>query len=221
MELDKAWSYSALNAYETCPRRFQLTRVTKQVKEPQNEATLWGNRVHTHLEKYAKGQEPLPKHLSHCARYIDKLFARDGKRVVEEKVALTKTRQPTKWMARDVWVRGIIDVGIVQSEKAVFLDWKTGKRKPDSDQLKLFAALGFAMYPWVDQITTGFVWLKTKEFDQDVFTRDQLPEIWSEFLPRLSRMARSYDEDRWQPKPSGLCKNWCPVGQKLCEFCGV
>jgi hypothetical protein len=53
-----------------------------------------------------------------------------------------------------------------------------------------------------------------------MFTREQLPEIWNEFLPRLSRVAAAYEDDKWLPKPSGLCKNWCPVGQSLCEFCG-
>ena len=40
-----AWSYSALGAFETCPHRYMVTRVTKAITEPQTEATLWGNRV--------------------------------------------------------------------------------------------------------------------------------------------------------------------------------
>ena len=50
MELKHPWSYSALTSYETCPKRYQLTRVTKQVTEPQTEATRWGNEVHKALE---------------------------------------------------------------------------------------------------------------------------------------------------------------------------
>lgn len=221
MELAKAWSYSALTAYETCPRRFQLTRVTKQVVEPQTEATIWGNKVHKALELFAKGEKPLPPDLQKYERYVKKILSYEGKRVVEERIALDKNFRPTKWMAKDVWVRGIIDIGVVGSEKAYLLDWKTGKRRPDSNQLKLFAALAFAIYPWVDKVTTGFIWLKSAEFDKEVFTRDQLPEIWDEFFPRLDRLAISYRDDKWTPKPSGLCKNWCPVGRSNCEFCGV
>ena len=220
MELTKPWSYSALTAFETCPRRFQLTRVTKQVTEPQTEATIWGNKVHKALELYAKGTQPLPPDMKKYERYVNKIMSYEGKRVVEERVALDRNLRPTKWMAKDVWVRGIIDIGVVGSERAYLLDWKTGKRKPDSDQMKLFAALAFAMYPWVDSVVTGFIWLKEHKFDKQLLTREQLPEIWSEFLPRLSRVARAYSEDKWTPKPSGLCRNWCPVGKKLCEFCG-
>lgn len=220
MELKKPWSYSALTAFETCPRRFYLTRVARQVKEPQTEATIWGNQVHKALELYAKGEKPLPHDLKQFQKYVDKVLSHEGKRVIEQRVALDSSLRPTTWMAKNVWVRGVIDIGVVGSERAFLLDWKTGKRKPDSDQLKLFAALAFASYPWIDKVTTGFIWLKPKEFDKETFTRDQLTEIWGEFHPRLSRLAHAYAEDKWTPKPSGLCRNWCPVGKKLCEFCG-
>lgn len=220
MELTQPWSYSALTAFETCPKRYQLTRVTKQAVEKQTEATIWGNKVHKALELFAKGKQPLPPEFEQYERYVHKILALKGKRVVEERVALTKDFCQTKWMAKDVWVRGIIDIGVVGSETAYLLDWKTGKHRPDTDQLKLFAALAFAMYPWINKVVTGFIWLKVAKFDKQQFTREQLPEIWNEFLPRLSRVAVAYKEDKWLPKPSGLCKNWCPVGRSLCEFCG-
>lgn len=221
MELNKPWSYSQLAAFETCPKRFELTRVSKKVVEPQTEATVWGNQVHKALELFAKEGKPMPPDLKKYERYVKKIQSYEGKRVVEERVALDRNFRPTKWMAKDVWVRGIIDIGVVGSEKAYLLDWKTGKRRPDSDQLMLFAALAFAMYPWIDKVTTGFIWLKTSEFDKEVFTRDQLPEIWNVFMPRLQRLAIAYEDNKWTPKPSGLCKNWCPVGRNNCEFCGV
>lgn len=221
MELTKAWSYSALNAFETCPRRYQLTRVTKEVIEKQTEATIWGNKVHSALENYAKGKGPLPEDMKTWGKYVDKILSYDGKRVIEERMAINNKFQPTKWMAKDVWCRGIIDIGVVGSEKAYLLDWKTGKRKPDSDQLMLFAALAFAHYPWIDKVVTGFIWLKSGEFDKQVFTREQVMDIWGEFLPRLQRLEVAFRDDKWQAKPSGLCRNWCPVGTKLCEFCGI
>ena len=220
MELTKPWSYSALTAFETCPKRFQLTRVTKQVIEKQTEATRWCNKVHKALELFARDRKPLPPEMASYERYVLKIQKLEGKRVVEERVALTKDFRPTTWMAKDVWVRGIIDVGVVGSDTAYLLDWKTGKHKPDTDQLKLFAALAFAIYPWVDRVVTGFIWLKPEKFDKQEFTRKHLPEIWNDFMPRLTRLALAHNDDKWLPKPSGLCKNWCPVGLSLCEYCG-
>ena len=136
-------------------------------------------------------------------------------------MALNKNFRPTKWMAKDVWVRGIIDLGVIGSKKALLLDWKTGKHRPDSNQLMLFAAFAFAYYPWLEHVTTGFIWLKDSKFDKQEFTKDQVTDIWNEFIPRVQRIEAAYDKDKWIAKPSGLCKNWCPVGKKLCEFCGV
>ena len=73
MELKNPWSYSALTSYETCPKRYQLTRVTKQVIEKQTEATVWGNEVHKALELFAKGQKPLPETMEEYGRYVRKI----------------------------------------------------------------------------------------------------------------------------------------------------
>ena len=221
MRFTRAWSYSALNAYETCPKRYQLTRVTKQAHEKQTEATIWGNRVHKALEEFAKGKKALPEELKQYQKYVEKILSYEGKKVIEEKMAINNSFKPTKWFAKDVWCRGIIDIGVVGSEKAYLLDWKTGKRRPDSDQLKLFAALAFAHYPWIEKVVTGFIWLKEGKFDKESFTKDQVTDIWNDFFPRLERLEYSFEDDKWIPKPSGLCKNWCPVGKSLCEYCGV
>jgi hypothetical protein len=162
----------------------------------------------------------LPAELQKYAKYVDKIFSYEGKRIVEQRMAIDNNFKPTKWMAKNVWCRGIIDIGVVGSEKAYLLDWKTGKHKPNSDQLMLFAALAFIHYPWIEKAVCGFIWLKDSKFDKEVYTKEQIQDIWGEFLPRVDRLEIAFSEDKWQAKPSGLCKNWCPVGKRLCEFCG-
>jgi hypothetical protein len=109
---------------------------------------------------------------------------------------------------------------VLNGNKALLLDWKTGKRKFDSSQLKLFAGLAFAHYPQVEIVFTGFVWLKEGKIDKDTFTREDVPAIWQEFVPRVRRLERAYEEDKFPPKPSGLCSKWCPVPNRLCKFSG-
>jgi hypothetical protein len=96
----------------------------------------------------------------------------------------------------------------------------TGKRKPDLTQLKLFAGLAFASFPNLEVINTGFVWLKHGTIDKKEYTRKEVPMIWQEFIPRVQRMQRAYDEDKFPPKPSGLCRNYCAVPKHKCEFSG-
>lgn len=96
----------------------------------------------------------------------------------------------------------------------------TGKVKTDGDQLKLFAAATFAQHPYLDTVKTGYLWLANDKVTTQDFKKEDVPVIWQEFLPRIQRMEAAQEADKWLPNPSGLCKSWCPVGKKLCEFCG-
>ena len=96
----------------------------------------------------------------------------------------------------------------------------TGKPKVDGDQMKLFAAAGFAAFPYLQTVRTGYVWLQHNKLDSTTFKREDLPDIWNEFTPRVIRMVKAQEEDKFPPKPSGLCRAWCPVPKSLCEFSG-
>ena len=214
------WSYSSLTAYETCPRRFYLTKITKKVTEPQTEATVFGNKVHKALEDYVGGLAPLPGNMAQYQPVADKIKATPGKKMLEYSFGLTKALTPTTFFGSDVWVRGKLDVSILRPKEAIVLDYKTGKRKFDMDQLKLFAAVGFALWPYAERSRTGYVWLPENTMDREEFTPDQKPIIFAEFASRVRRMELSQENNEWPARPSGLCKKWCPVGKENCEFCG-
>lgn len=216
------WSYSSLTAFETCPRRFQLTRILKTVTEPQTEATLWGNRVHKALENAVGKGIPLPNGFEQYQAIVNRLRAFPGPKMAEAKFGLTKSLQPTTFFAKDVWFRGVLDLTLIQPSgtSAVVLDYKTGKPKDDGDQLKLFAASTFAQRPALQEVKTGYLWLAHDKVNTETFRREDVPVIWQEFIPRVARMEKALADDRWPPNPSGLCKAWCPVGRKNCVHCG-
>jgi hypothetical protein len=215
------WSFSSLNAFEQCPRRFKLTRIDKLIKEPQTTATLHGNEVHSAFEHHVKGTATLPTKYGQPWRDIaDRIKKAPGKKLVEFKFALTKAFRSTEFFAKDAWVRGVIDIGVLGTKQATVLDYKTGKPKPDTDQLKLFAGVTLAAFPYLEKVKTGYIWLAHNRIDSQEFTKADVPMIWQEFLPRVGRMEAALAKDDFPPKPSGLCNAWCPVGRKLCEFCG-
>lgn len=205
-----AWSYSALNSFETCPKRHYLTKVAKTVREPDTEALRWGNSVHKALEDRVRHGTPLPTGMTQWESLIQRLERTPGELMAERQLALNAAFKPVDWFAKDVWVRGIVDVGVVADDKVLALDYKTGKPKPDSDQLALFAALLLHYHPQADKVVTGFVWLKDKTITQQTYTRDQLTELWNTFLPRVKRLENAKANNHWPAKPSGLCRNWCP-----------
>lgn len=215
-----AWSFSSLSAFEQCPLRYKLTRVNKVVKEPDTEATLWGKRVHTAFEKRIRDGKPFPALLAGYEPIAAKVSDSGGEIKVEMKIGVNRSFGATDFFAKDVWCRGVIDFVVIKDAKAVVLDWKTGKQKPGSDQLKLSAGMAFAKFPNVDVVDTGFVWLKNNKVDRDTFTREHVGDIWSSFMPRVERLNMAFENNRWPANPSGLCKNYCPVGKSNCEFCG-
>lgn len=219
MSNSPAWSHTSLTAFESCPKKYYHTKVAKDVKEDFGEAAAWGQKVHKQLEQRLAEGTPLPDYLSNCEPICADILSRDGSRVIEEQIALDKNFQPVKWFDKSAWCRGVIDAGVVGQKSAVLLDWKTGKRKPDNDQLKLFAAFSFARWPWLEKIVTGFVWLQENKVDKQLFTRTQdNAAIWAEVMPRVNRLDSAYERNSWPAKPNGLCKNYCPV--KSCEFNG-
>lgn len=217
-----SWSYSALTAFEQCPRRFYLTRETKQVPDTPGEAALWGQTVHKHLEDRARDGKKLPDTLRHLDPMISKLQQAPGDTLVERRMTINSSFQPTDWRAKDAWCRSVVDIGKVHERNAFLIDWKTGKYKPENDQLELFAGMTFAVYPEVESVKTMFVWLKGDGPPTvQTFQREQSSGIWQGFIERVARLEAARIENRWPPRPSGLCKKWCPVGKRLCDYCGT
>lgn len=222
------WSYSALTAFETCPRRFYETRVAKTIVEPQGAPLLLGNAAHKSLELRVTRGTPIPKIIQVTAAdgstvsqsstgweamvqaILDKADD-DTEVLAERQICLDDRFCETDWFSKTAWVRGVIDLGLIKGTKALLCDWKTGKRKLDVDQLELFSALAMHAWPKLERVVTGFIWLKSNAVDKEAYTREDIPRIWERFLPRVKRMQQAFISGTWPERPSGLCKRHCPV----------
>src|SRR5690606_12787129 len=105
-----AWSYSALSAFETCPRQFYEMRIKKAWPDPPGEAQQFGTLVHQYLEdRFNKGQA-LPVFLRHLNPLVAKLEESKGVVQAEYRYALNAKLQPVEFFAKDAWVRAVGDV---------------------------------------------------------------------------------------------------------------
>lgn len=210
-----AWSYSALNQFETCPRQYHRLRVLKDIIEAPSPQMADGNRQHKMLELRIKDGKPLPSDMKGLETLCQRVERIPATIVTEQKIALTEELKPTTYFAKDVWLRGVLDLAAIKSPRAYIIDYKTGKRKPDSTQLMLFAGMAFAQYKAVSTVNTAFWWLKTKEVDKETFHRKDSHLIWQHFVPKVNHMRDSIAAGNFPARPSGLCRGWCPV--KDCE----
>ena len=218
----KAWSHSALTSFETCPKKHYLTNIAKKFQEPPSDAMEEGKKVHSMIENYVKKGTPFPLGYSHFEEMVTKVMPRNASQyeiITETQLALSADFRMVGWFAKNVWVRSIIDYGVIHGGNALIVDWKTGKRKKNDDQLALMSAMVMVARPDLHRVTTAFCWTNTGEIDKSVFVRADLDDIWSRFDHRVEHYQKAFAEEDFPARPSGLCKKYCPVTS--CAYHGI
>jgi hypothetical protein len=215
-------SWSSLGQYRNCPWQFYLTRVAKTVTERQSPQMAEGNERHRVLEVGVRDGLPPPPKYAKDQPVINMMRAASGTKLIEWQFGLNRNWQITKFFGDDVWIRGKIDIGILGNETAAIFDYKTGKRKPDTEQLQMFALPVYAAYPYLKRVDTAYLWLEepVNKIDKETFVPEQLPEIREKFAYWIAQVDDSVKRGVWPKQTSGLCREYCPVGRANCEYCG-
>ena len=209
-----AFSYSRLDSYETCPKKYWEISVSKRVKDAGNEFTEYGNLVHKAFAAYFLKNASLPMQISQHQKILSPIKGAPGAKYVEQKLALNANYEGTDWFAKDAYVRVISDLTIINGERGVLFDWKTGKQKDDFTQLRLAGAVVFLLDQDVQTLDLVYYWTKTKTFTRDrergPLTREQMPEVFNELAPRLQRYQDAHAKQDFPARPNWTCK-FCPV----------
>lgn len=230
-----SWSYSKAKNFVTCPHRHDEVDLKKNFTET-SEALTWGNQVHAHMHDAVNSGIPLPAGEEEFQKWADEMRSGkfngdeykeswikhlahpDRKLFVEQKYAITKDFQPCSYFAGNAWYRGICDVALLDPTCTVGLarDWKTGTVKHDSRQLMLMTQCLFSHFPTLRRVKTEFVWLKDDCTTSETFDRGTIHREWPPILEIVREMEAASKTQTYPPKPSGLCRQWCPVSS--CPF---
>lgn len=209
------WSYSSLKDYANCPRQYHQVKVLKNYTKAPTEQMLYGTEVHNALENYVKDGTPLAKNYERFRKQLDPLRDMEGEKYPEYRMALTFDKQPCKFGAKDYWVRGIVDLLVVNGEQGYIIDYKTGSNKyPDPKQLQLMALMAFAHFPQLEHIKAGLLFVMHEHFVPSEYKRSDIDVYWNDFYWNLERLRLSHENDSWQANPTPLCGG-CPV--RNCE----
>lgn len=212
----KAWSYSAVKRFRTCPRQYAEVKVYKNFEEPPfTDATLYGSSFHEAAELYMREGTPLPVAFQYAQPFLDTLGSICGNRYCEYPMGLTKDLNPCAFDAADVWCRGVADLLIVNPEKGVarVVDYKTGKssRYADLDQLELMALMVFRHFPEVKVVRGGLLFVVANDFKSAEYVSEKTPIYWRKWFQDVNRMEVAMNTGVWNPNPSGLCRKHCVV----------
>lgn len=214
-----AWSYSALDAYELCPKKFWAEKIGRIVKEKRSSVGDYGAEAHKHFENRLIKNKPLPLDLRHHENVLSKLATAPGEGMPEQKLALNRDFKLTGFFDDDVWVRGVIDFAKVNGRHLLVIDHKFGRMKEGFDQVDLMIVMMFCVLPEIETATGAYYWAKEKKVSRKKYQREDAPGIWNSFLPRVNRMKEAKKKDDFPARPNFLCKRHCLV--KSCPYNGV
>lgn len=215
-----AWSHTALDSFENCPRQYYETKIAKRWPFVETKEMKWGKVVHSAFENYLLHGTPLPVDLQMHKDFLTRFKELPGVLAGEERIALDTNLKACDYFDKrvTVWYRGQVDARKrdLASGTSHILDHKTGKVKSDYTQLKSFAMYEFLTQPDIHTVTVEYYWTQIRGANGETYHREQLTEIINFFVAKLHRYADAALTDTWIPKQSGLCNGWCPVTN--CEF---
>lgn len=208
-----AWSYSKMKAFETCPKQFYHVTVLNQFPFKDTDATIYGKEFHTVCENFIRDGVEVPPKFSFIKPTLEKLASMPGDKHCELKMGLTADLEPCGFFDKDVWFRGIVDLLIIDGDKARVIDYKTGKsaKYADKGQLQLMALCVFKHFPQVETVKGALLFTVANEIvKQDYSIKNEGP-MWTPWLQKYASLEQAYETDVWNAKPSGLCRKHCPV----------
>lgn len=218
----QAWSHTALETFENCPKQYFETKVVKPSRYPfiDTKETVWGREVHKQFENFLLYSSPLTADLDVHREFLQRFKDQPGELAGEERIALDVNMRQCAYFDKvnQVWYRGQVDARKRNRAAGTshILDHKTGKVKTDYTQLKGFAMWEFLTQPDIHTCKVEFYWTQIRGTNGETYYREQLPEIISFFAAKLHRYADAFLTETFPPKQSGLCAGWCVVTD--CEY---
>ena len=209
------WSFSKIKAFQQCPKQFYHEKVIKQYPFKMTEAIRYGDQFHKAAEKYIRDGEELPKRFLYAKDSLDALKRKRGDKLCEYRMGLTEDLEPCGFYEDNVWWRGIADLIILNQDQglAYVVDYKTGKssRYADKGQLELMAMATFKHFPNVGTVRAGLLFVVCEDLVRNTYEQYEADTLWDKWMDNFQTMETAYKVDVWNPKPSGLCRQWCQV----------
>lgn len=207
------WSYSSLDLFKQCPKKYYHLRVKKDVVDPPTEAKDYGTDVHLVAEEFVRDKKPIPKKYDYMSKALEVLSNFEGTHLCEQKLGLTEDLEPCDFGAENVWWRGIVDLLIIQDDKAYMVDYKTGKnaKYAKKDQLEIFSLAVFKHYPQIKKVKAGLLYVVANEFIKQDYLQENADIYWQRWIRDANRLEESVIHNVWNAKPNFTCRGWCPV----------
>jgi CRISPR/Cas system-associated exonuclease Cas4 (RecB family) len=185
-------SATSLKTWTNCPRLFKAKYIDKIIPYKEHPAAARGIAIHKELEDAVRaGADPS------CWTPEGLIAMLHNKRAhIEVEMALTREGKPTRYSSAKAWLRGKMDV-LLLGAKALVIDWKTGKVRPDKVQADMYTAIVNQTYAM--SVEFRLVYVDQKQVVP--LTRD------AGAFERVKALAEQVEADSdFLPNPGWLCR---------------
>lgn len=227
-------SFSSLETFEQCPRKWHLRYIQKIYPDIKQDHTDFGNFVHKIAEEYKGGGK---KEIKSLVKEYKKFYEFDMKEYsgrfklamrnlclfyklyIKPKAKKQLTEKEIRFPLNEIFdLTGKIDLLYKENEGWVVNDYKTSKKKKDqSKQLAMyFFMLRSITKKHPDKIKARIIYLclESEEENPDEFVdeyiidledNDMIDNILKTTMRRINKLKQS-DSDRWRKKCGPLCE---------------
>ena len=218
-----AGSFSRIDSFRKCPKRFYEQNIKKSIPWKQTSQQIAGERVHKILELAVKDGTPPPVGYEKFAPLAQTIRNAPGQTFTEMRMTVDRDGAPCGYSDWDrAYIRVVVDVMKVKGDTAWAGDYKTGKRTFDELQLKLTAGVTMIHLPDVNTVATSYIFTEETSIDKPtIYHRSDLANILAEPIDWMNRIQEANRTNTWpaNPRKNGppFCA-WCPVNKAgLCE----
>jgi hypothetical protein len=200
------WGWTKLDVYRGCPAQFKYKFIEKR-KEPPSPALERGTKIHNGLEKFVNGwSADLPEVNKFWVPHLEGL--RDQGVKTEAAWGIDKDWKPlANWFVPTTWCRAKSDAYHIEkgSNQLTLIDFKTGRyRVPSNDQIKLYATVGYSMFPYVERVRASFWFTDQAEAPhEEVYKVEDLAKMRGYFNKEVIPL---YKDRSFKPKPGDVCR---------------
>lgn len=219
MELPKlplVLSYTSLNHYLTCPKRFYHMYIRRDAQDRKTFAQSAGIQVHDAIRKRLKLREPLPESMRNYEAPCASIERLPGAKHYEIRMGIDAQGAACEADAPACRFQGTGDVVIVNEPTAFVLDWKNGKPWEEPLELRTLAMLTRARFRNVKQVNGSFYWLRTNTMGPVHPVINDVQRTWSDLLGWANSIAGRIARNDWPADENKLCA-WCSVSKAQCH----
>lgn len=224
------FSYTKVNTFENCPRKFEFVYKRKYPKSS-NVHSLKGTLLHAMIEAYLSGDDfdipyegefrSLPEDefnkmkeefenikTQTLIQQLKKIYGQYEKLSMEDKVFKTFP---------DFSFNGSSDTFVKHKDRAIIIDYKTGKPREDFTQLKYYALIYSYIYPEINNFSLILSFVSYNDDRKIILEKKDLEEVENDLLFKINEILNTKSFNKKLSKLCDYCeyKNECMMKDQI------